>query len=418
MSEFKKTRVQELSVNKLSGTERNVLLYGGSRSGKTFSIIRAIVIRAIKEQSRHVVLRQHFNHVKTSIVMDTFPKVMKLCFPELKYEINKSDLFASFQNGSEIWFAGLDDDSRTEKILGKEYSTLFFNECSQINYDSVQIALTRLAEKNGLSKKAYYDCNPPTKRHWVYWQFIKNINPKDNMPIKKENYACMLMNPMDNVENIDSDYITEILDNLPEKQRMRFKEGIFLDDDDGCAYYEFNRDRHVKECSRTNGTLLVGMDFNVMPMTATICQYVNEKFYVFDEIFLENSDTFKMSKELRDKGFGGAKLYPDSTGANRKTSGISDHEILRRDGFTIESVRNPLQVDRVNNVNRLLKEDRLIISPKCRKLISDLERVSWKDGQLDQKTDKMLTHISDSLGYLLWKMEPIRPHRPTTGIQL
>jgi hypothetical protein len=59
--------------------------------------------------SRHAVIRRHFNGVKTSIGMDTLPKVMKLRFPDVKYTYNKSENFFSFSNGSEIWLAGLDD---------------------------------------------------------------------------------------------------------------------------------------------------------------------------------------------------------------------------------------------------------------------------------------------------------------------
>ena len=52
--------------------------------------------------------------------MDTFPKVMSLCFPGVKYSMNKSDWFMHFPNKSEIWLGGLDDKERTEKMLGKE----------------------------------------------------------------------------------------------------------------------------------------------------------------------------------------------------------------------------------------------------------------------------------------------------------
>ena len=50
-------------------------------------------------------------------------------------------------------------------------------------------------------------------------------------------------------------------------------------------------------------------------------------------------------------------------------------------------------------MNRLLTDNRIIINPKCKKLIGDLEKVSWKDNKLDQKTDPMLTHMSDNAGY-------------------
>ena len=68
-------------------------------------------------------------------------------FSQGQYELNKSDLYAQFENGSEIWFGGLDDKDRVEKILGNEYATLTFNECSQIPWASRNVALTRLAQQ-------------------------------------------------------------------------------------------------------------------------------------------------------------------------------------------------------------------------------------------------------------------------------
>ena len=413
MSEFKLTEKQCEADKLLSSQARHIMLFGGSRSGKTFLAVRALIIRASKEKSRHVILRLNFNHIKTSIWLDTLPKVLKISFPDLTVEWNKTDYYITLPNGSEVWVGGLDDEKRVEKILGKEYSTMYFNECSQIPYKSIQIALTRLAEKNTLKKKAYYDQNPPGKKHWSYWLFEKKLDPVDNIPVEPSRYASILMNPKDNLDNIDPEYITEILDNLPEAQRKRFKDGEFSADDDGAAYYSFSREDHVVSINSSykTGQRCVGCDFNVQPMTAIIGHYVNKKFYVFEEAFLENSDTFKMSSHLIKHGHRGANVYPDSTGSNRKTSGISDHTILKNDGFNIQHTRNPLVIDRVNNVNRLLRDGRIIIDPSCRKLINDLEKVSWKDGSLDQKTDKMLTHISDALGYWCWALDPLRPEQ-------
>jgi PBSX family phage terminase large subunit len=413
---FKKTSAQERAILLMGSPATHIMSYGGSRSGKTFNIIRAIIIRASKHRSRHVILRLNFNHCKTSIWLDTLPKVLRLCFPDLLVTWNKSDYYLTLPNGSEIWIGGLDDDKRVEKILGKEYSTIFFNECSQISWSSIQVALTRLAEKSELKNKAYYDENPPTKRHWSYWVFVKKINPETGEPLESGDYESILMNPRDNLENIDEGYL-KILNSLDEKQRARFLLGEFNDDSDGTAYYAFDREAHVKDIdsSQLYGQIRIGMDFNVMPMTAVICRYINNKFYIYDEAFLENSDTYKMSAHLLKKKYIGS-VYPDSTGKNRKTSGKSDHAILEESGFVVEYTRNPFVTDRVNNINRLLRDGRIIIDPKCKKLINDLEKVTWKNDELDQKTDKMLTHISDALGYLCWAIDPITGHQEESRI--
>jgi hypothetical protein len=52
------------------------------RAGKTFLHVRNVVFRALKAPgSRHGIFRFRALHVHESIVLDTFPKVMKLAFP-------------------------------------------------------------------------------------------------------------------------------------------------------------------------------------------------------------------------------------------------------------------------------------------------------------------------------------------------
>ncbi len=148
---------------------------------------------------------------------------------------SKSEWYITMPNGSEIYIGGLDDKDRTEKILGNEYSTIYFNEASQISYSSVALTRTRLAEKNDLVKKFYYDTNPPRKKHWVYVLFKKHIDPISDEPLNKERFASMLMNPKDNIKNLDDDYMEE-LESLPERQRRRFLMGEFLDDDEGGLF--------------------------------------------------------------------------------------------------------------------------------------------------------------------------------------
>lgn len=141
----------------------HVMAYGGSRSGKTFGFVRGVLVRAFAHKSRHAMLRYRFNHIKASIIYDTLPKVMELCFPGVAEHcrLDKTDWFLTLPNGSEVWFGGLDDKERTEKILGQEYATIYLNECSQIPWASRNMAMTRLAQNTPLRLKAYYDCNPP-----------------------------------------------------------------------------------------------------------------------------------------------------------------------------------------------------------------------------------------------------------------
>ncbi len=240
---MKLTDRQEQAQAVLAGPATHVMLFGGSRSGKTFLHVRNVVFRALKAPgSRHGIFRFRALHVHESIVLDTFPKVMRLAFPDVRYTLHKGDGYASIHADgadSEIWFSGLDDKERVEKVLGKEFATIYFNECSQIPMGSIDIALTRLAqavdmkiegrEPKPLKMRALYDCNPPSKAHWSYRRFIEKRDPETGKPLTNpDDYSSFQINPKDNASNLSQTYIST-LEGMSARLQKRFLKGEFSD---------------------------------------------------------------------------------------------------------------------------------------------------------------------------------------------
>jgi hypothetical protein len=251
---FSLTPRQQEAMQVLAGESTHIMLFGGSRSGKTFLLCRAVAMRAIKApESRHAILRFRFNHVKNSVVLDTFPKVMRLCFPDIDYRIDKTDWYCQLDNGSQIWFGGLDDKERSEKILGMEFSTIYLNECSQIPQSSRDIVVTRLAQQvdqlitgrqpTPLRPRIYYDCNPPSTAHWSYRLFIKKINLDTKQTTENPgDYAYFKINPQDNVKNLSDGYL-QTLQSLGARLRKRFLEGDFSDATQNSLFDEASIDK-------------------------------------------------------------------------------------------------------------------------------------------------------------------------------
>jgi hypothetical protein len=178
---------------------------------------------------------------------------MRLAYPGVDWHPHTQDMYIELPNKSQIWFAGLDDKERTEKILGMEFSTLMFNEASQIPYSSVTMALTRMAQlaqqniegrsKKPLKLRAFYDCNPPPKSHWTYRLFIEKRDPDTREAIRNpEDYASFQINPKDNSENISPEYLKQ-LENLPARMRARFLEGRFADANPNALFPEEHIDK-------------------------------------------------------------------------------------------------------------------------------------------------------------------------------
>lgn len=239
----------------LGGPQTHTLLVGGSRSGKTFLDVRAILVRAISAPgSRHAILRFRYNACKQAIGMDTLPKVLKLCFPGVTLKEDKQMGFFRAPNDAEIWLGGLDDKERTEKILGLEFATIKLNECSQIPWSSVELVRTRLAQVVHIKVEGHpsrplrlmmlYDCNPPSKGHWTYRYFIEHKDPNSGMPLADfSDTAWMRMNPEDNAENLPADYISKTLGGLSARQQKRFRYGEFADATPNALFHDETIDK-------------------------------------------------------------------------------------------------------------------------------------------------------------------------------
>ena len=191
----------------------------------------------------------------------------------------------------------------------------------------------------------------------------------------------------------------------------------------GRAYYAFVRGQHVRPVTLELGApVAVTFDFNIQPATALICQRIGDEARVWREVWITSAGgeaTRAAASRARDvlaeAGYRGAvQVYGDPAGRAGKTTGPSDHAVLREvfggGSFYIPKVA-PHVKDRVEAVNARCQTAsgaaRLTVDPSCEHLISDLEQVVYTDaGDLDKRSNPMLTHISDALGYWIHQAWP------------
>jgi PBSX family phage terminase large subunit len=238
---FRPTGVQKKALALVKSGAKHVLLFGGSRSGKTTVLVMAVIFRALMfAGSRHLVCRLRAKDARSSVLRETL-------LPWLENTLGGGNFFSRAHesmirlfNGSEIWIGGLGDKEQADKILGHEYNTIYFNEISQLSYAAVTTAYSRLAMRTpGCRNVFLYDCNPGSPLHWAYKVFIRKQAFFTGEPlVKPELYASMILNPEDNREHLPEDYIGDILDALPEKQRARFRDGAWVKAE-GAIYEKF-----------------------------------------------------------------------------------------------------------------------------------------------------------------------------------
>lgn len=258
---FALTPNQQAALELLSGPSNHILLFGGSRSGKTFLLVLALFVRAIRApRSTHAIFRYRYNHIRWSVFQQTIPAVRDRCCPGLPLKLNAVESSVTFPNGSEILLGGLDQKDRTEKILGQEYSTIYFNECSQIPYPSVLMAQTRLAQKSGLKNRFFYDANPPSTSHWLHRLFVEKVDPITGVPLANPaGYASMRLNPAGNSANLATGYLEELAQ-LPERLRRRFLDGEWTADNPHALWTSMTIDQHRVLSAPALRRVVVGVD--------------------------------------------------------------------------------------------------------------------------------------------------------------
>lgn len=408
--------LKQLEAEKmLTSIATRILFYGGARSGKTWLFVIAVIIRALRyDGSRHLIARLRFAHAKVSLWLDTIPHIIKLMGIEDKVKWNETDHYLEFRNGSEIWIDGLDDKDRIDKILGREYGTIYFNEMSQIGYSTITTVLTRLAQKiEGMKCKAYFDCNPPSKHHWSYKQFILGEDPDTGKPLDNpEHYAQLRMNPGDNAEHLPDGYIDEILGHLPEDKKRRFLLGEY-GDSEGAIFTNWAIIETVPEDILKHSRRSIGLDFGFsIDPAALVDVHINgNKVYVNELLYEKELTNQQIAVKMKHHKVDRELTQADS--AEPK----SIHE-LKMAGCRVVGVQKGADSIRAG-IDWLLGKQ-IYVTRASSNLIVELQEYVWsqnRDGNFEPKPIDDYNHAIDALRYAVDPMRRKSAPRITTTVK-
>jgi hypothetical protein len=324
--QFKPTAIQRKALALLKGGAKHVLLFGGSRSGKTTVLVMAIIYRALKfAGSRHLICRYRAKDARSSVLRETLIPWLEKTVGKNFFTYLAHESVITLFNGSEIWIGGLGDREQADKILGHEYNTIYFNEISQLSYAAVTTAYSRLAMRiEGCRNLFYYDCNPGSPLHWAYKIFVLKRQFLSGEPLEKsELYQAMLLNPDDNRENLPEDYINDILDVLPEKQKARFRDGLWVKAE-GVIYDKFDETMIVKSADLPEqfDSYAAGQDFG-LNITFVKIGWVGDTIFVLGDYGAFNMTTQSFTEEVAARGLldcpagMGLPVYCDPAGGER-----------------------------------------------------------------------------------------------------
>ncbi len=251
----------------------------------------------------------------------------------------------------------------------------------------------------------------PEGFNFVYEQFEK-IPGED--PSKAVLYGKVHASTYDNEANLPDDYINSLFETYPPQLVKAYINGLFVNLTSGSVYPAYDRKLNSTLATiNDEDRLHVGMDFNVMNMTAVACVIRAGQPLALEE-FTEIRDTPAMIVALRER-FGERQIavYPDASGESTHTNNasVSDLGLLRAAGFVVRvPPSNPRIRARVVSVNAMLCNARgvrrLRVNPLgCPKLTESLEKQAFDANGLPDKTTGF-DHAPDAIGYFIHSRFP------------
>jgi hypothetical protein len=305
-----------------------------------------------------------------------------------------------------------------EKIVGFKIGHAQVDELDLLKKEKAAIAwrkiIARMRENRPGLRNGIDVTTTPEGFKFVYEQFVSQVREKPDLKVL---YGLVQASTHDNAKNLPADYIPSLRASYPPQLIDAYLKGQFTNLASGSVYVNFDRKlNHTSATIAEREPLHIGMDFNVLNMTATVNVIRNDLPMQLDEL-VKVRDTPAMGRMIKeryvDKGHH-VTIYPDASGQNTssKNASESDFSILRQYQLKIDVASvNPTVRDRVNAFNALILNDVgerkfLINTNRCPVTTEALEQQAWdKDGEPDKKTGH--DHPVDAEGYFLVRKFPI-----------
>ena len=147
-------------------TIRFIVLYGGSSSGKSYSVAQTILIQTLYDGENTLVMRKVGASILKTIYEDYKVSAKTLCIDKM-FRFTQNSIRCIY-NGAKIDFSGLDDP---EKIKGiSNYKRVQLEEFSEFDIEDFKQIRKRLRGKKG--QQIIMTFNPISERHWIKKDYL------------------------------------------------------------------------------------------------------------------------------------------------------------------------------------------------------------------------------------------------------
>lgn len=370
----------------LDYTNRWEVYMGSAGSSKSYFITQKIIVRCCREKIKVVVCRRTATTIRNtcfSLFKDIIAK-WKLT-PYVK--IRETDFNIKFPNGSEIIFMGLDEETKLLSL--NNIGAIFIEEAFEVPKAIVEQLNLRL-RGNNINQQIYMAFNPISKNHWLY-DFCE-VNPPSSFLYTHSTFRD---NPFLNDEYIHE--LEELYKRNPAKARV-FCDGQWGTDPEGLVITNWRAEEFDPiDLAALGYEHRVGCDLGWIDKTAiidTLYDRQNKTIYVFNEFYKSGCQLSEIARAIENMNLKKTKIFVDAAEPR-------SIQFFRQEG--INAVACSKGKDSVKAGLMFLQDHLIIVHPKCKNFITELENFSYikskQTGEWTEDTTHEWSHAIDACRY-------------------
>lgn len=357
---------------------------GSAGSGKSYFITQKIITRCCRETIRVLVCRRYGTTIRNTCFA-LFKEIIEKWQLTTLVKIRETDYNIKFANGSEIIFLGLDEETKLLSLTN--ISCIFVEEAYEVPYDTFEQLNLRL-RGNVANQQILFAFNPINRRHWLYDFCVEH--PPQSFIFSETTYRD---NPFLSAEYVAA--LEELYIRNPAKAKI-YCDGEWGVPVEGLVFTNWRQQSFLLEdvvnFERRNGSDLGFIDPTTI--VSTFYDRDNKTIYVYDEFYKSGCQLDEVFEAFQKMELTKSRVYMDAAEPR-------SIQFFRNKGLNVlPSIKG---ADSVKAGISFLQNHYIIIHPRCKHLIEEMENFSYvkdkKTNEYTENTTHEYSHAIDGLRY-------------------
>jgi phage terminase large subunit len=380
----------------LNNNSLTQIYYGGTGSGKSVFVAQRAVYDVMNGGRNYLICRAVAKHSRRSTFQE-IQRVITAWGVQSLFNINKTEMTITCENGYQILFTGLDDLENLKSIVPKVgvVTDVWIEEATQTEQAAIKELTRRMrGGDESTAKRLTMTFNPIYQTHWIYLEYFARIAWADDQTVYTSPELSILKTTYK-----DNRFLTQADRDKIEGETDEYNRNVYTLGNWGVLGDVIFKNWRVQDLSGMQAQFTnhrIGLDFGFSsdPAALAVTHYdrTHQTIYIYGELYERGLTNDVLADEVK-KLIGNEYVKCDSA---------EPKSITELNMYGIRALAVMKGKDSVVFGVQWLQQQTIIIDTRCLNARQELSIYHWrkdKDGNAIRQPIDKNNHLIDALRY-------------------